>query len=64
MCNVKQKLDARPAFVVEGANLDGETIAAPPRVPLSQLDESVVGTVIRKIHAAYGRIESPGACFI
>jgi len=39
--------------------LDDETIAAPPRVPLSQLDESVVEMVIRKIHAAYGTIESP-----
>ncbi|XP_024892411.1 tRNA:m(4)X modification enzyme TRM13 homolog isoform X2 [Temnothorax curvispinosus] len=56
VCNAKRRLDARPAFVVEGANLDAETIAAPPRVPLSQLDESVVGTVIRKIHAAYEKL--------
>lgn len=58
VCNVKRKLDARPTFVVEGANLDDEATAAPPRVPLSQLDDSVVETVIRKIHAAYGTIES------
>ncbi|XP_077270405.1 tRNA:m(4)X modification enzyme TRM13 homolog [Temnothorax americanus] len=56
VCNAKRRLDARPAFVVEGANLDAGTIAAPPRVPLSQLDESVVGTVIRKIHAAYEKL--------
>ncbi|XP_011869225.1 PREDICTED: tRNA:m(4)X modification enzyme TRM13 homolog isoform X2 [Vollenhovia emeryi] len=56
VCNTKRRLDARPAFVVEGANLDDETIAAPPRVPLSQLDESVVRTVIRKIHAAYEKL--------
>lgn len=56
MCNVKRRLDARPAFVVEGANLDDEVTAAPPRVPLSQLDESVVEAVIRKIHAAYDKL--------
>jgi len=37
--------------------LDDETIAAPPRVPLSRLDESVVEMGIRKIHAAYGTID-------
>lgn len=60
VCNVKRKLDARPAFVIEGVNLDDETIAAPSRMPLSQLDASVVDVVIRKIHAAYGTIESFG----
>ncbi|KYM97908.1 tRNA guanosine-2'-O-methyltransferase TRM13 like protein [Cyphomyrmex costatus] len=52
----QQRLDMQPAFVIEGTNLDNETIAAPPRVPLSQLDESVVGMVIRKIHAAYDEL--------
>ncbi|XP_036150343.1 tRNA:m(4)X modification enzyme TRM13 homolog isoform X2 [Monomorium pharaonis] len=54
VCNTKRSLDERPVFVVDGANLDDEdAIAAPPRVPLSQLDGAVVGTVIRKIYAAY-----------
>ncbi|KAL6258813.1 hypothetical protein P5V15_010759 [Pogonomyrmex californicus] len=56
VCNAKRKLDTRPAFVIEGANLDDETVAMPLRVPLSQLDESVVETVIRKIHAAYEKL--------
>ncbi|KAG5324669.1 TRM13 enzyme, partial [Acromyrmex heyeri] len=56
VCNVKRRLDAQPTFVVEGTNLDDETIATPPRVPLSQLDESVVRMVIRKIHAAYDEL--------
>ncbi|KAL0102313.1 hypothetical protein PUN28_018682 [Cardiocondyla obscurior] len=56
ICNAKQKLDEQPVFLVEGANLNDETIAAPPRVPLSQLDESVVETVIRKIHAAHDKL--------
>lgn len=58
MCNAKRELDARPAFVVEGANLDDEAVATPSRVPLSQLDKSVVEITIMKIHAAYGTIES------
>ncbi|KYN14952.1 PREDICTED: tRNA:m(4)X modification enzyme TRM13 homolog [Trachymyrmex cornetzi] len=56
VCNIKRRLDAQPAFVVEGTNLDDETIAAPPRVPLSQLDESVIRMMIRKIHAAYDEL--------
>ncbi|KYN41039.1 tRNA guanosine-2'-O-methyltransferase TRM13 like protein [Trachymyrmex septentrionalis] len=56
VCNVKRRLDAQPTFVVEGTNLDDETIATPPRVPLSQLDESVIRMVIRKIHAAYDEL--------
>ncbi|EGI65702.1 tRNA guanosine-2'-O-methyltransferase TRM13-like protein [Acromyrmex echinatior] len=56
VCNVKRRLDAQPTFVVEGTNLDDETIVTPPRVPLSQLNESVVRMVIRKIHAAYDEL--------
>ncbi|XP_018310046.1 tRNA:m(4)X modification enzyme TRM13 homolog [Mycetomoellerius zeteki] len=56
VCNVKRRLDAQPAFLVEGTNLDDETIAAPPRVPLSQLDEAIIRMVIRKIHAAYDEL--------
>lgn len=47
-------MDVRPAFIVEGVNLDKEDTVAPAHVPLSRLDESVVATVIRKIHFAYG----------
>jgi len=56
VCNAKRRLDAQPAFIVKGINLDEEAIVAPPHVPLSQLDESVLETVIRKIHSAYGKI--------
>jgi len=58
VCNVKRRLDAQPTFVVEGTNLDDESIVTPPRMPLSQLDESIIRMVIRKIHAAYGMIKS------
>ncbi|XP_018052705.1 PREDICTED: tRNA:m(4)X modification enzyme TRM13 homolog [Atta colombica] len=57
VCNVKRRLDAQPTFVVEGTNLDDESIETPPRVPLSQLDVSIIRMVIRKIHAAYGMIK-------
>lgn len=57
VCNVKRRLDAQPAFIVKGINLDEEAMVAPSRVPLSQLDESVLETVIRKIHSAYGKFE-------
>lgn len=56
VCNVKRELDAQPAFIVKGINLDEEAIVAPPHVPLSQLDESVLETVIRKIHSAYDKL--------
>lgn len=56
VCNAKRELDAQPAFIVKGTNLDEETIVASPHVPLSQLDESVLETVIRKIHSAYSKI--------
>lgn len=55
VCNAKWRLEARPPFVVEGTNLD-ETIAAPPRVPLSQHNGFTVATVIMKIHAAYDEL--------
>jgi hypothetical protein len=48
-------LDAQPTFVVKGVNLDGEATTATSRAPLSQLDETVVNTVIRKINSAYGK---------
>ncbi|KAL6426240.1 hypothetical protein ACFW04_009045 [Cataglyphis niger] len=56
VCNAKRSLDAQPEFIVKGINLDEETIVAPPHVPLSQLDESVLDTVIRKIHSAYDKL--------
>ncbi|GAB1865000.1 tRNA:m(4)X modification enzyme TRM13 [Camponotus japonicus] len=56
VCNAKRRLDAQPAFIVKGINLDEEAIVAPPHVPLSQLDESVLETVIRKIHSAYDKL--------
>ncbi|XP_012055860.1 PREDICTED: tRNA:m(4)X modification enzyme TRM13 homolog [Atta cephalotes] len=56
VCNVKRRLDAQPTFVVEGTNLDDESIVTPPRVPLSQLDGSIIRMVIRKIHAAYDEL--------
>lgn len=56
VCNVKRRLDAQSAFIIKGINLDEEAIVAPPHVPLSQLDESVLETVIRKIHSAYDKL--------
>ncbi|EZA50432.1 hypothetical protein DMN91_009904 [Ooceraea biroi] len=56
VCNAKQRLDAQPAFVVKGVNLDSETTTVTLHVPLSQLDETVVNTVIKKIHSAYEKL--------
>ncbi|XP_020284702.1 tRNA:m(4)X modification enzyme TRM13 homolog [Pseudomyrmex gracilis] len=56
VCNTKRKLDAQPAFVVKGVNLDDEAITAPSYVPLSQLDEAVVDTVIKKIQSAFEKL--------
>ncbi|XP_032685002.1 tRNA:m(4)X modification enzyme TRM13 homolog isoform X2 [Odontomachus brunneus] len=56
VCNAKRRMDARPAFIVEGVNLDEEGMVAPAHVPLSRLDESVVAAVIKKIHSAYEKL--------
>ncbi|XP_025160425.1 tRNA:m(4)X modification enzyme TRM13 homolog isoform X2 [Harpegnathos saltator] len=56
VCNAKRRMDARPAFIVEGVNLDEESTVAPAHVPLSRLDESIVEAVIRKIHSAHEKL--------
>ncbi|XP_012228762.1 tRNA:m(4)X modification enzyme TRM13 homolog isoform X2 [Linepithema humile] len=56
VCNIKRRLDAQPAFIVKGTNLDQETTVKPMHVPLSQLNEAVIETVIKKINSAYEKL--------
>lgn len=53
VCNAKQLIDAKPTFIVKGINT-GEVQDVPQHIPLSELSELIIDTVIDKVNAAYG----------
>lgn len=53
MCNAKRLIDAQPSFIIKGINAN-ETCKAPQHIPLSELNELVISTVIDKVKNVYG----------
>ncbi|XP_012261766.2 tRNA:m(4)X modification enzyme TRM13 homolog [Athalia rosae] len=56
VCNVKQLTDVQPDYIVKGINSGYTNLQTLKHVPLSQLDESTLNTVLKKINAAYEKI--------
>ncbi|XP_078042850.1 tRNA:m(4)X modification enzyme TRM13 homolog isoform X3 [Augochlora pura] len=55
VCNAKRLIDSQPSFIVKGINVDG-TCETLKHVPLSELNQLVVDTVIDKVKAAYDKL--------
>ncbi|XP_026673089.1 tRNA:m(4)X modification enzyme TRM13 homolog [Ceratina calcarata] len=55
ICNAKRLSDAQPSFIVKGINTNKE-YETPRHVPLSELNELLICTVIEKINAAYEKL--------
>ncbi|KOC67036.1 tRNA guanosine-2'-O-methyltransferase TRM13 like protein [Habropoda laboriosa] len=55
VCNAKRFIDAQPSFIVKGINVK-EVCDAPRHVPLSELSELVISTVIDKVKTAYEKL--------
>ncbi|XP_076169649.1 tRNA:m(4)X modification enzyme TRM13 homolog isoform X2 [Ptiloglossa arizonensis] len=55
VCNAKRLLDSQPSFIVKGINLNG-TFEALQHVPLCELNQLVIDTVINKVKVAYGKL--------
>ncbi|XP_076649306.1 tRNA:m(4)X modification enzyme TRM13 homolog [Halictus rubicundus] len=55
VCNAKRLIDSQPSFIVKGINVDG-TYETPQHVPLSELNQLVVDTVVDKVKAAYEKL--------
>ena len=53
VCNAKRLIDAQPSFIVKGINAN-ETYEAPQHIPLSELNDLIVNTVIDKVKAVHG----------
>nr|XP_033330164.1 tRNA:m(4)X modification enzyme TRM13 homolog isoform X1 [Megalopta genalis] len=55
VCNAKRLIDSQPSFIVKGINVDG-TYETLKHVPLSELNQLVVDTVIDKVKAAHDKL--------
>ncbi|XP_053994210.1 tRNA:m(4)X modification enzyme TRM13 homolog [Hylaeus volcanicus] len=55
VCNAKRILDSQPLFIVKGINVD-KTCEAPQHVPLRELNQLLIDTVINKAEEAYGKL--------
>ncbi|XP_016918188.2 tRNA:m(4)X modification enzyme TRM13 homolog [Apis cerana] len=55
VCNAKRLIDAQPSFIVKGIN-SNEICETSQRVPLSELNELIINTVIDKIKNVYEKL--------
>ncbi|CAK9829524.1 tRNA:m(4)X modification enzyme TRM13 homolog [Anthophora retusa] len=55
VCNAKRFIDAQPSFIEKGINVK-EVGDVPQHVPLSELSELVINTVIEKVKTAYEKL--------
>ncbi|XP_043287308.1 tRNA:m(4)X modification enzyme TRM13 homolog [Venturia canescens] len=56
VCNARRLVDCQPSYIVKGINLGNINEEQPERVPLSQLDQKLIDSVIRKVETAYGQL--------
>lgn len=47
-------MDLQPSYIVRGVNLGDVDIDGPKRVPLSELSQTLLEGVIKKVEDAYG----------
>lgn len=54
ICNAKKLIDLQPEYIIKGINLDDSHV--PRHVPLSEIDQSIIDTVVKKVNYAYDLI--------
>ncbi|XP_060810999.1 tRNA:m(4)X modification enzyme TRM13 homolog [Bombus pascuorum] len=55
VCNAKRLIDAQPSFIVKGINAN-ETYEAPQHIPLSELNDLIINTVIDKVKTVHEKL--------
>ncbi|XP_066589491.1 tRNA:m(4)X modification enzyme TRM13 homolog [Prorops nasuta] len=56
VCNTKHLLNAKSDFIIKSINIEKNLTDKPQHIPLSQLDKSLVNTIINKINIAYEKL--------
>ncbi|KAK0176982.1 hypothetical protein PV328_001079 [Microctonus aethiopoides] len=56
VCNAKRFIDANPEYIVSGINRGDVHLDSPQHIPLSNLDQSVLASIIKKVEISYDKL--------